>query len=522
MAEGSALKAMVAFFTIWRMDIDEDDMEAMNKKFHLVPILGAEDDMEAMNRKFHLVPFLGALFGIAVMVVSSIFVYLGYKGYFGSSMFGAAAILATVFVGSRFLHFDGLADFGDGSVVAGTQEDHVRALKDTLIGAGGLGVALLVTLLNFSVYSMAGDILAVIVFATVTEVFVKNAQVAAAAWGEPGHGMAGRQVSETTTTSLIVSTVISLILAAILAFVALIMTDTLIFDLNVVDVTGAYAAVVVGQLRSLLRGCVLRSGGRFELYLAHQGLEFPYRHSVADHEVAQAFLGLGIVHAEYRLGMSGAQQAHLDVVLHLGRQLEEPYGIGYGSPLLPHPVGQRVLGQGAFLDKALIAEGQFDRIEVLPLHVLDYGHFEHALVVGVAYVGGHRGEPGHAAGLVTALAADYLVAPVGDAAHRNGLDEPERAYRRCKFLERSLVERHSGLERVGLYHVHRYTQYVGRVLQGTSRPDDLLVHISYGLAELVCSRDIGEYGSHTLAQSSLYLAHSCSPLCSITSLARFR
>ncbi len=238
MAEGSALKAMVAFFTIWRMDIDEDDMEAMNKKFHLVPILGA-------------------LFGIAVMIVSSIFVYLGFKGYFGSAMFVAAAILATVFVGSRFLHFDGLADFGDGSVVAGTQEDHVRALKDTLIGAGGLGVALLVTLLNFSVYSMAGDILAVIVFATVTEVFVKNAQVAAAAWGEPGHGMAGRQVSETTTTSLIVSTVISLILAAILAFVALIMTDTLIFDLNVVDVTGAYAAVVVGLLMSILVGFLM-------------------------------------------------------------------------------------------------------------------------------------------------------------------------------------------------------------------------------------------------------------------------
>ena len=235
MAEGSALKAMVAFFTIWRMDIDEDDMEAMNKKFHLVPILGA-------------------LFGIAVMIVSSIFVYLGFKGYFGSAMFVAAAILATVFVGSRFLHFDGLADFGDGSVVAGTQEDHVRALKDTLIGAGGLGV---VTLLNFSVYSMAGDILAVIVFATATEVFVKNAQVAAAAWGEPGHGMAGRQVSETTTTSLIVSTVISLILAAILAFVALIMTDTLIFDLNVVDVTGAYAAVVVGLLMSILVGFLM-------------------------------------------------------------------------------------------------------------------------------------------------------------------------------------------------------------------------------------------------------------------------
>ena len=29
MAEGSALKAMVAFFTIWRMDIDEDDIRAL-------------------------------------------------------------------------------------------------------------------------------------------------------------------------------------------------------------------------------------------------------------------------------------------------------------------------------------------------------------------------------------------------------------------------------------------------------------------------------------------------------------
>ena len=69
--------------------------------------------------------------------------------------------------------------------------------------------------------------------------------------------MAGRQVSETTTTSLIVSTVISLVLAAILALVALIMTDTLIFDLNVVDVTGAYAAVVVGLLMSILVGFLM-------------------------------------------------------------------------------------------------------------------------------------------------------------------------------------------------------------------------------------------------------------------------
>ena len=44
---------------------------------------------------------------------------------------------------------------------------------------------------------------------------------------------------------------------AILAFVALIMTDTLIFDLNVVDVTGTYAAVVAGLLMSILVGFLM-------------------------------------------------------------------------------------------------------------------------------------------------------------------------------------------------------------------------------------------------------------------------
>ena len=176
MAEGNALKAMVAFFTIWRVDIDEDDMEAI-------------------NRKFHLAPLVGALIGIVVMIEATVLNWLQAHGVFGSSAFTAVAILATVFIGSRFLHFDGLTDFGDGSVAAGDQEKHVRALKDTLIGAGGLGVALIVTLMNFSLYSMVAVL--IVILAPVTEILVKNAQVAAAAWGVAGHGMAGRQVSET-------------------------------------------------------------------------------------------------------------------------------------------------------------------------------------------------------------------------------------------------------------------------------------------------------------------------------------
>lgn len=241
MAEGSALKAMTSFFTIWRRDITEDDMEAMNRKFHLVPIVGA-------------------LIGLIVLIEAVILAYLSKWGIFGSSLFAAVFILGTVYVGSRFLHFDGLADFGDGSVVAGTQEDHVRALKDTLIGAGGLGVALIATLMNVSLYAMAGVF--IIAMAPVAEVLVKNAQVAAAAWGEPGHGMAGRQVSETNVRSMEFSSVISLVLILVFAVIAVFITNEIyevdgFRQVQVMDYWAMIAAAIAGLIVSVATGFLM-------------------------------------------------------------------------------------------------------------------------------------------------------------------------------------------------------------------------------------------------------------------------
>ncbi|MDO5862593.1 MAG: adenosylcobinamide-GDP ribazoletransferase [Thermoplasmata archaeon] len=236
MAEGSALKAMVSFFTVWQQEITQEDMDAMERKFHLAPVVGA-------------------LLGLAVLIVSAVLVWVDSESIFGSSMFTAIAVLATVFVGSRFLHFDGLADFGDGSVVAGTQEDHVRALKDTLIGAGALGVALTVTLFNFAEYTMAGYLL--VIAAPCTEVLVKNAQVAAAAFGIPGHGMAGRQVSETGIRSAEVSSVISLILVLVFAVVGTVVLDDLIFGFDIVFLEDAIFAVVFALIASVVAGYLM-------------------------------------------------------------------------------------------------------------------------------------------------------------------------------------------------------------------------------------------------------------------------
>ena len=228
------MKALISFFTIWHMDRDERDMNEM-------------------ERNFGLIPFVGVLFGVVIMIVMAIFCYVNKTQGFGSGMFYAVLVLAIVYVGSKFIHFDGLTDFGDGMIVSGTQEDHVRALKDTLVGAGGIGVALIVVLLSVSIYGIAG--LMLIVFAPIAEILVKNAMVAAAAYGKPGNGMAARQVSLTTTHSLIVSTVLSLVLSIVLGIVAGLIYNAMYP--NVIELVSVLFCIVFGTVVSILVGYLM-------------------------------------------------------------------------------------------------------------------------------------------------------------------------------------------------------------------------------------------------------------------------
>lgn len=235
--KGSALKALVSFFTLWHMDIDQDDM----------------DDME---RKFHLVPFVALFFSVFIIIEMLIMQWLSKNYGFGSDLFAAVVVLATVFIGSKFIHFDGLTDFGDGMIVSGTQEDHVRALKDTLVGAGGIGVALIIILFSVSTYSMAG-IAFLLVFAPICEVMVKNAMVFAAAFGTPGHGMAGRQVSMTTTNSAVYSAVISIILGAVLAVITCAIFDQMFPTRSGIDVVAVLFGVVIATAVSAVVGYLM-------------------------------------------------------------------------------------------------------------------------------------------------------------------------------------------------------------------------------------------------------------------------
>lgn len=237
-SHGSALKALISFFTIWHLDITEADMDEMERKFHLVPIVGL-------------------LFGVVLMVEMALLLECAYNIGYGPSFLAAVVILATVFIGSKFLHFDGLTDFGDGMIVSGDHEKHVRALKDTLVGAGGVGVALIVILLSVSVYASV-SVLALLILAPLAEVLVKNAQVSAACMGEAGLGMAGRQVACTNGSSMIRSIVLSLILGVVLCALSASVLHLIDGYWEIVDMFyDGVICLVVGLVISTLSGIVM-------------------------------------------------------------------------------------------------------------------------------------------------------------------------------------------------------------------------------------------------------------------------
>jgi adenosylcobinamide-GDP ribazoletransferase len=192
-----ALKALVSFYTIFHMNITQEDMDAMETRFHLTPLVGL-------------------IFGFLVMLVCLAMIALSRHLDFGNGMVTAILVLLTVYAGSKFLHFDGLTDFGDGMIVSGQQSDHIRALKDTLVGAGGIGVALVTVLCSFAFYSMYDNRWLIVLVFPAIEVFVKNAMVVAASLGKPGNGMAARQVERTTPRSAVLGLLVGIFALVIL------------------------------------------------------------------------------------------------------------------------------------------------------------------------------------------------------------------------------------------------------------------------------------------------------------------
>ena len=183
-----ALKGIFSFFTMIPINIEKKHMDDMNRCFWLVPIIGL---------------FYG-VFACAIFILANEYI---------STPVAAALTLFLMGLMNRFLHLDGTIDIGDGLTVAGKPEDHVRALKDTLVGAGGVAMGLMVVLLTFGEYVSMGSV-TFLFFGLSAEILARNAQVTAAAFGIAGNGMAGDSVRFTNGKSLVLSLILTALLLA--------------------------------------------------------------------------------------------------------------------------------------------------------------------------------------------------------------------------------------------------------------------------------------------------------------------
>ncbi|MEM2145932.1 MAG: adenosylcobinamide-GDP ribazoletransferase, partial [Candidatus Jordarchaeaceae archaeon] len=114
--------------------------------FTIIPIRG-EIISEETAKYLPLTAVIGVFYGV---LAGLLFVGLNFI----LPPFPSAAImLLAIYLLNGFLHMDGLIDFGDGITAFGDREKKLSAMKDPKVGAGGVTLALLVTLATLSLYS---------------------------------------------------------------------------------------------------------------------------------------------------------------------------------------------------------------------------------------------------------------------------------------------------------------------------------------------------------------------------------
>ena len=223
-----ALKGMFSFFTMIPINIEKKHMDDMNRCFWLVPIIGL---------------FYG-IFACVIFILANEYI---------STPIAAALTLFLMGMMNRFLHLDGTIDIGDGLTVAGKQEDHVRALKDTLVGAGGVAMGLMVVLLTFGEY-ISMESVTFLFFGLSAEILARNAQVTAATFGIAGNGMAGDSVRYTNTRSLVFSLVLTAVLLAASYFACSFIAEEVLDGI----VQDAYlVGMIIGFVVSILWGFIM-------------------------------------------------------------------------------------------------------------------------------------------------------------------------------------------------------------------------------------------------------------------------
>lgn len=170
------------------------------------------EDVDELSRNFWLTPLVGLFYGL---VAGGLFLLLT-RAFDG--LVSAVLVILVVHGLNRFLHFDGLTDLGDGLIATGTHEKKLAAMKDTRVGAGGVGFGMMFTILTVASLSFVSEstVVSMLFFLPLAmEVLAKNALVTVAALGKPREGLGSPFVSNTPKEHALFSALLSFALLAI-------------------------------------------------------------------------------------------------------------------------------------------------------------------------------------------------------------------------------------------------------------------------------------------------------------------
>lgn len=215
--------------------------------FTIIPAKSDGDDVQSLSRHFYLILFVGLLYGLmagAIMYLVSDWI---------SVMAAAALTFAMLHLLNRFLHMDGLSDLGDGMVCGGNAERKLAAMKDSKTGAGGVGYALVFSIMSFAMLgSLWGP--ALFLLPLIAEMANKNAVVFCASGGKAREGLGNMFVSNTGRKQAAISFILCLGLSILLLFLfdQMSFMDWSVVTIIVVATVAALVSSIVGLVMSAM------------------------------------------------------------------------------------------------------------------------------------------------------------------------------------------------------------------------------------------------------------------------------
>ncbi len=159
---------------------------------------------------------------------------------------------------------------------------------------------------------------------------------------------------------------------------------------------------------------------------------------------------------------------------------QQPNEVGYRGAIFSSPLADIFVTQAVFAGEAVKRMGDFNRVQVFALNILNEGDFQQALICKILYDYRNFRETGQAGGS-PAASRRRRTGTIHFPSNHERLDNAVRFIDWASSLSRSINKDCSGLDRIGLDRIDGKLLNCGRWLLGSGR---LLLHTPGG----VCCR----------------------------------